>query len=119
MLLMDVQIWIVNNLANDPHGVVERAAPGGLPMDHAQSCLTGKGEMRKRNKKVAIKHGFEGARARIVPWHGWRVVRIGFSSWRTVPPLFSSCLALLRALDRHTQQRHCPVNENRSQTPSP
>jgi hypothetical protein len=29
MLLMDVQIWIVNNVANDPHGVVERAAPGG------------------------------------------------------------------------------------------
>ena len=42
---MDVQIWIVNNWANDPHGVVERAAPGALPMDHAQSGLTGKGEM--------------------------------------------------------------------------
>jgi hypothetical protein len=45
MLLMDVQIWIGNHVANDPHGVVERAAPGELPMDHAQSCLTGKGEM--------------------------------------------------------------------------
>jgi hypothetical protein len=24
----------------------------------------------KRNKKVAIKHGFEGVRERILPWHG-------------------------------------------------
>jgi transposase-like protein len=24
---------------------------------------------RKRNKKVAIKHGFEGARVRILPWN--------------------------------------------------
>ena len=45
MLIMDFQIWIVNNFASDPHGVVARAAPGELPMDHAQSCLTGKGEM--------------------------------------------------------------------------
>jgi hypothetical protein len=27
----------------------------------------------KRNKKVAIKHGFEGARELIVAWHGLRV----------------------------------------------
>src|SRR5215468_9997340 len=28
---------------------------------------------RKRNKKVAIKHGFEGARELILAWHGLRV----------------------------------------------
>ena len=27
----------------------------------------------KRNKKVAIKHGFEGARERILAWNGWQV----------------------------------------------
>src|SRR5919202_4548622 len=27
----------------------------------------------KRNKKVALKHGFEGARELILAWHGWRV----------------------------------------------
>src|SRR5215510_10445245 len=61
----------------------------------------------KRNKKVAIKHGFEGAWERILLWHGWRVVRIGFTSWRTVPPLFLLCLALISALDRDAQQPFC------------
>jgi hypothetical protein len=57
-------------------------------------------QRRKRNKKVASKHGFEGAWERILAWHGWRVVCIGFPSWRTGPPLFPSYLALRGALDR-------------------
>ena len=57
--------------------------------------------LREHNKKVALTHGFAGARARILPWHCLQVVRIGFPSWRTVPPLCSSCLALLEALDRN------------------
>src|SRR5262249_14990918 len=61
----------------------------------------------KRNKKVALKHGFEGAWERILLWHGWRVVRIGFPLWRTVPPLFPPCLALISALDRDAQQPFC------------
>jgi hypothetical protein len=32
MLIMDFQVWIINTCASDPHGVVERAAPGELPM---------------------------------------------------------------------------------------
>src|SRR5215510_380555 len=62
----------------------------------------------KRNKKVARKRGFEGVRERLVPWHGWRVVHIGCTAWRPVPPLFSSCLALRGALlDRDAQQPLC------------
>src|SRR5215510_9639913 len=57
----------------------------------------------KRNTKVAIKPGFEGRRERILPWHSWRVVHIVFTSWRSVPPLFSSCLALIGAPDRDAQ----------------
>ena len=34
-------------------------------------------------------------------------VRIGFTSWRTVPLLFSSCLALIGALDRDAQKPFC------------
>jgi len=60
-------------------------------------------------QKGAIKHGFEGARERILPWNGWRVVRIGFPSWRTVRPLFSSCLALLGALDRIHRNLFVPL----------
>src|SRR5215471_11990273 len=36
-----------------------------------------------------------------------RVVHIGFTSWRTVLPLFSSCLALSGALDMDAQQPFC------------
>ena len=61
----------------------------------------------KRSKKVARKHGFEGAREHILLWDGWRVVRIGFTSWRPVPPLFSSCLALIGALDGDAQHPFC------------
>src|SRR5262245_27503438 len=60
---------------------------------------------RKRNKRVASKHAFEGAREFIMAWHA--CVRIGFTSWRTVPVLFSSCLALRGALDREAQQPCC------------
>src|SRR5262245_21960303 len=35
------------------------------------------------------------------------VVCIGFPSWRTGPPLFPSCLALIGALDRDAQQPFC------------
>jgi hypothetical protein len=34
-------------------------------------------------------------------------LRIDFTSWRTVPLLFSSCLALISALDRDAQQPFC------------
>jgi protein-S-isoprenylcysteine O-methyltransferase Ste14 len=34
-------------------------------------------------------------------------LRIGFTSWSTVPLLFSSCLALIDALDRDAQQPFC------------
>ena len=40
-------------------------------------------------------------------WHGGRVVCIGFPSWRTEPPLFPACLALISALDRDAQQPFC------------
>src|SRR5262245_6494073 len=59
----------------------------------------------KRNKEVAIKHAFEGARELIMAWHA--SVRIDFTSWRTVPLLFSSCLALRGALDREAQKPCC------------
>ena len=82
------------------------------PTQHGLVCPTTSSASRawKWNKKVAIKHGFEGARERILPWNGWRVVRIGFPSWRTVRPLFSSCLALLGALDRNTQKPLCSAS---------
>jgi hypothetical protein len=41
-------------------------APMALP-HLAQECDW------KRNKKVALKHGFEGARELILAWNGWRV----------------------------------------------
>ena len=34
-------------------------------------------------------------------------VRIGLTSWRTVPLLFSSCLTLIGALDRDVQKPFC------------
>src|SRR5262249_4745188 len=34
-------------------------------------------------------------------------LRIGFTSWRTVPLLFSSCLALIGALERAAQKPFC------------
>ena len=34
-------------------------------------------------------------------------MRIGFTSWRTVPPLFPPCRALISALDRDAQQPFC------------
>jgi hypothetical protein len=77
---------------------------GGDRARLSQAATTG---ARKRNKNVAIKHGYEGAWERILLWHGWRVVGIGFPSWRTGPPLFPSCLALIGALDRDTQQPFC------------
>ena len=40
---------------------------------------------RQRNTKVALKHGFEGPWERILLWQGWRVVRLGCTTWRTVP----------------------------------
>src|SRR5262249_5137018 len=58
----------------------------------------------KRNTKVALKPGFEDVRERILPWHGWRVVRISFTSWRIGPPLFPACLAFRGALDRDAEQ---------------
>jgi hypothetical protein len=66
---------------------------------------------RERNKKVAIKHGFEGVREHILPWHCLRVVRIGFPSWRTVPPLCSSCLARLEALGNSVRLNFCMAVE--------
>jgi hypothetical protein len=65
----------------------------------------------KRNKKVAIKHGCEGARELILAWLAR--VRIGFTSWRTVPLLFSSCLARRGALDRDAQEPFCYASMRR------
>jgi hypothetical protein len=62
---------------------------------------------RKRNQKVVVQYSFEGVRKRLLPWHGLCVVHIGFSAWRTVLPLFSSCLALLGTLDGDAQQPFC------------
>src|SRR5215831_8576867 len=42
-------------------------------------------DSRKRNKKVAVKHGFEGARERIVAWHGWRVCALVSPRGRPYP----------------------------------
>jgi hypothetical protein len=74
-----------------------------LPKNKTDAVIT----RWKRNKKVAVKPGFEGVRKRILPWNGLRVVHIGFTSWRTVPPLFSSCLARIGAPDRDAQQPFC------------
>jgi hypothetical protein len=38
---------------------------------------------------------------------GLASLRIGFTSWRIVPLLFSSYLALIGALDRDAQQPFC------------
>jgi hypothetical protein len=59
----------------------------------------------KRNKKVVVKHSVEGVRKRLLPWQGWGVVPIGFSLGGQRH--FSSCLALLGALDGDTQQPFC------------
>jgi hypothetical protein len=50
----------------------ERAMLGSL----ATTCYPARDRVMflwKRNKKVAVKHGFEGARERIVAWNGWQV----------------------------------------------
>src|SRR5262245_50920036 len=60
---------------------------------------------RKRNKRGASKHAFEGARELIMAWHAR--VRIGCTSWRTVPVLCSACLALRGALDREAPHPCC------------
>ena len=69
-------------------------------------AVTNNKQRWKRHTKVAIKHGFEGAGAhRGMKWIA--SVRIGFTSWRTVPLLFSSCLALIGALERDAQKPFC------------
>src|SRR5467141_2287904 len=40
-------------------------------------------------------------------------LRIGFTSWRTMPLLFSSCLALIGALDRDAQQPFCYASDGK------
>src|SRR5215470_9729790 len=84
-----------------------RSGQGTQHRSGFQKLLADISSGRKRNKKVALKRGFEGVRERLVPWHGWRVVHIGCTAWRPVPPLSSSCLALRGALDRDAQQPLC------------
>jgi hypothetical protein len=45
-------------VVDDPYPL--QVAPGALGIDH----------LWKRNKKVALKHGFEGARELILAWNG-------------------------------------------------
>ena len=49
---------------------------------------------------------------------GMASLRIGFTSWRTVPLLFSSCLALIGALDRDAQKPFCYASCKAARTPS-
>src|SRR5262245_2635727 len=60
----------------------------------------------KRNKKVAIKHGFEGARELILAWNGWQVCASA-SPLGGQCHVFFSCLALIGALNRDAQKPFC------------
>jgi hypothetical protein len=56
-------------------------APGGrVPAGCGYCC--GPSPHGSVTKRLLSSHGSEGSRKRIVPWHGWRVVRIGLTSWR-------------------------------------